>query len=135
MNGGTIDWKSSKQRIVVQFTTESEYIVKSEAAKGAVWIKKFNAKLGVLLSITRPMKMYCDKFGALILAKGSRYILRQFHYVSQACWKNEINILKVHIDLNIVDPLCLCLPPSMMIILKALDLDLVIVYSDLYFSI
>ncbi|GJV64014.1 hypothetical protein Tco_1474842 [Tanacetum coccineum] len=41
LNGGAVDWKSSKQSITAMFTTEAEYIATSEAAMKAVWIRKF----------------------------------------------------------------------------------------------
>ncbi|GJS33277.1 hypothetical protein Tco_0531659 [Tanacetum coccineum] len=36
LNGGTVDWKSSKQSTTAMFATESEYIAASEAAMEAV---------------------------------------------------------------------------------------------------
>ena len=37
---GAMSWKSSKQQIVTDSTTELEYIAASEAIKEAVWMKK-----------------------------------------------------------------------------------------------
>ena len=37
-NGGAVSWKSSKQSITVDFTTQAEYIAASDAAKEAVQI-------------------------------------------------------------------------------------------------
>ena len=50
LNGGVVSWKSSKQDTVADSTTESEYIAASEAAKEAVWIRKFITGLGVVPS-------------------------------------------------------------------------------------
>ena len=50
LNGGAVSWKSSKQETVADSTTEAEYIAASEAAKEAVWIRKFVSELGVVLS-------------------------------------------------------------------------------------
>ena len=44
--GGAVSWKSSKQEMVADSTTEAEYIAASEAAKEAVWIRKFVSELG-----------------------------------------------------------------------------------------
>ncbi|GJZ19309.1 retrotransposon protein, putative, ty1-copia subclass [Tanacetum coccineum] len=41
LNGGAVDWKSSKQSTTAMSATESEYIAASEAAMEAVWIRKF----------------------------------------------------------------------------------------------
>ena len=48
LNGGAISWRSSKQSTVADSTTEAEYIAVNEAAKEAVWMKKFIGDLGVI---------------------------------------------------------------------------------------
>ncbi|KAL4280040.1 hypothetical protein GQ457_03G019540 [Hibiscus cannabinus] len=48
LNGVVVSWKSSKQDIVADSTTEAEYIAASEV----VWIKKFITGLGVIPSIS-----------------------------------------------------------------------------------
>src|SRR4051812_32076652 len=57
LNSGAMSWKSSKQETVVDSTTEAEYIVASDAAKEAIWIKKFITKLGIVLSIADPVDL------------------------------------------------------------------------------
>ena len=47
LNGGAVSWKSSKQDTTTDSTVEAEYIAASEAAKEAVWIKKFITELEV----------------------------------------------------------------------------------------
>ena len=65
LNGGAINWKSSKQSTIADSTTEAEYIAASEAAKGAIWMCKFIPELEVVPSITGPIIVYCDNNGAI----------------------------------------------------------------------
>ena len=51
LNNGTVSWKSSKQQIVADSTTESEYVAASEAIKEAVWMKKLIMDLRVVPKI------------------------------------------------------------------------------------
>ena len=69
LNGGVVSWKSSKKDTVADYTTESEYIAASEAAKEAVWIRKFITRLRVVPSIIDPIELHCDNNGAIAQAK------------------------------------------------------------------
>ena len=66
INGGAVSWKSSKQQTVADSTTEAEYIAASEAAKEAVWMKKFISDLGVVPEIDKPVPLYCDNTGVIM---------------------------------------------------------------------
>ncbi|KAK8662652.1 hypothetical protein V6N13_024543 [Hibiscus sabdariffa] len=111
LNGGVVSWKSSKQDTVADSTIEAEYIAASEAAKEAVWIKKFVTELGVVPSISDAMELYCDNNGAIAQAKEprshqrSKHILRHFHLIREIIDRGDVEICKVHTDDNIVDPL------------------------------
>ena len=70
--GGAVSWKSSKQETVADSTTEAEYIAASEAAKKAIWIKKFISELGVVPSASSSVDLYCDNSGSIAQAKESR---------------------------------------------------------------
>ena len=50
-------------------TTETEYIVASEAAKEGVWIRKFLIELGVFPNASSPLDLYCDNSVAIAQAK------------------------------------------------------------------
>jgi hypothetical protein len=79
LNGGVMSWKCSKQGTLGNSMMEAEYIVASEAAKEAVWIKKFISELGVILSASRAMDLYCDNSGAIAQAKDPRAHKRAKH--------------------------------------------------------
>ncbi|GKA77168.1 hypothetical protein Tco_0783629 [Tanacetum coccineum] len=103
-------WKSSKQSATAQHATEAKYIAASEAAKEAVWIRKFIDELGVVPSNDYPIKMNCDNSAAIIIAKesgiqkGARHFQRKYHYVRECIKTGEIDIVKVHTDENLADP-------------------------------
>ncbi|KAL4360973.1 hypothetical protein GQ457_04G020370 [Hibiscus cannabinus] len=103
--------KSSKQDTVADSTTKAEYIAASEAAKEAVWIKKFIIELGVIPSISDAVDLYCDNNGAIAQGKEPRYhqrskhFLRRFHLIHEIIVRGDVEICKVHTDDNIVDPL------------------------------
>ncbi|KAK8501403.1 hypothetical protein V6N12_047138 [Hibiscus sabdariffa] len=111
LNGGVVSWKSSKQDTVADSTTEAEYITASEAAKEAVWIKKFITGLGVVPSISDVVDLYCDNNGAIAQAKEfrshqrSKHILRRFHLIWEIIDRGDVEICKVHTDDNMADPL------------------------------
>jgi hypothetical protein len=116
LNGGAVSWKSSKQDTVADSTTEAEYIAASEAAKEAVWIRKFVSELGVVPSASSPVDLYCDNNGAIALAKEprshkkSKHILRKYHLIRHFVERGDVKICKVHTDSNVADPLTKPLP-------------------------
>ncbi|GJR43171.1 hypothetical protein Tco_1311274 [Tanacetum coccineum] len=73
LNGGAVDWKSSKQR------------------------------LGIVPTINEPLNMYCDNSAAVHYAnepgvqKGARQLSKRYHYMFASVFElGEIRILKVH---------------------------------------
>ncbi len=52
--------KSSKQSTTTDSTTEAECIAASDAAKEAVWIKRFMTELVAILSIESVVPLHCD---------------------------------------------------------------------------
>ncbi|KAG8485641.1 hypothetical protein CXB51_018879 [Gossypium anomalum] len=75
LNSGAVSWKSSKQSTVADSTIEAEYITASEAAKEAVWIKKFITELG------------------------------RYHLIREIIDQGDVEIFRVPTDDNIADPL------------------------------
>ena len=60
-------------------TCEAEYIVASEAANEGVWMNEFISDLGVIPGASGPMNFFCDKNGAIALAKESKFQKRSKH--------------------------------------------------------
>ncbi|GJS06370.1 hypothetical protein Tco_0363166 [Tanacetum coccineum] len=67
MNGGAIDWKSSKQSTTTMSSKEAKYIAASKAAMEAILIHKFISRLGVVPSIDKPMDMYYNNTCAITI--------------------------------------------------------------------
>ena len=65
MGGGAITWKSVKQSCIADSTMEVEYVAACEAAKEAVWLKKFLFDLGVVRIEQVPITLFCDNSGAV----------------------------------------------------------------------
>jgi hypothetical protein len=116
MNRGVESWRSSKQSVVARSSIEAEYVASSEAAQEAVWMKEFISELGVVLSALDPMVIYCDHNSAIANAKdprshkNSKHIKRQFHSIREHVEEGDKKICKVHMDLNVADPLTKALP-------------------------
>ncbi|KAK1605887.1 hypothetical protein QYE76_029560 [Lolium multiflorum] len=111
-----VSWSSSKQCTVAKSSTESEYIAASEASSEAVWMKRFIVELGVVPSALDPLVIYCDNTGAIANAKEPRshkklkHIKLRFHSIREYIEDGEVEICKVHTDLNVADPLTKALP-------------------------
>ncbi|GJW31076.1 hypothetical protein Tco_0051108 [Tanacetum coccineum] len=116
LNGGAVDWRSSKQSTTAMSATEAEYIAASEAAMEAVWIRKFILGLGIVPKINEPIKMFYDNSVALHFAnepgfqKGARHYHRRYHYVRESIELGEIKFLKVHTNDNLAGPFTKALP-------------------------
>ena len=82
-------------------------------------MKEFISDLGVIPSTSGPMKIFCDNTGAIALAKESRFhkrtkhIKRRFNSICNQVSEGDIVICKIHMDLNVADPLTKPLPRAM----------------------
>ena len=79
-------------------------------------MKEFITDLGVIPSASGPMKIFCDNTGAIALAKESRFhkrtkhIKRRFNSIRDLVQVGDIEICKIHTDLNVAGPLTKPLP-------------------------
>ena len=79
-------------------------------------MKEFISDLGVIPSASGPMKIFCDNTRAIALAKESRFhkrtkhIKRRFNAIHHQVSEGDIEICKIHMDLNVADSLTKPLP-------------------------
>ena len=84
--------------MTADLTTETEYIAALDAAKEAVWIKKFISGLGVVPSSADPITLLCDNNGAIAQAKEprshqrSKHVLRHYHLIREIIARQDVNM-------------------------------------------
>ncbi|GJV97734.1 retrotransposon protein, putative, ty1-copia subclass [Tanacetum coccineum] len=109
LNGGDVDWKSTKQSIFATSSIDAEYIAAFNASKEAVWIRKFIYGLGVVPTIKEPINMYCDNTRAIAIVKdhgvtkGARHFRTKVHYLRETIDMGDVRIEKVDTDDNLAD--------------------------------
>jgi hypothetical protein len=59
MAGGAVFWKSVKQTLTATSTMEAEYVACYEATCHALWLWNFISDLGIIDSISKPLKIFC----------------------------------------------------------------------------
>ena len=64
LNRRVVVWRSIKQRCIADYTMEAKYVVACEAAKEAVWLKKFRQELEVVPNMNMSITLYYVDNGA-----------------------------------------------------------------------
>ena len=70
-------------------TMEAEYVAACEAAKEAVWLRKFLNDLEIVPNMELPITLYCDNSGAVANSKEPRshkrgkHIERKYHLIQE----------------------------------------------------
>jgi hypothetical protein len=72
LDGGIISWRSVKQSCIVDSTMEAEYAAACEAAKGAVWLRKFLMDLVVMRVEMSLITLFCNNRGTVAQSKKPR---------------------------------------------------------------
>ena len=87
LGGRAKSWRSVKQSCIADSTTEAEYVVAREAAKEAIWLKKFLFDLGVVRMEQVPITLFCNNSVVVAQSKNSRnhkkgkHIERYYHII------------------------------------------------------
>lgn len=112
LGGSCISWKSQLQPIVALSTTESEYIVITEAMKEALWLK---GVAGELKFLKDPVVVCSDSQSAIQVCKNpvfhdkTKHIDVRFHFIRDIVEKGEVLLEKIHTDRNPADMGTKCL--------------------------
>ena len=87
LGGRAISWRSVKQSCIADSTIEAEYVAAYEAAKEAVWLKKFLSDLGVMRIEQVLITLFYDNSGVVAQSKDPRnhkkgkHIERKYHII------------------------------------------------------
>ena len=110
LNGGSVVWRSIKQSCIADSTMEAEYVAACEAAKEAVWLRKFLIDLEVVPDAAQPMTLYCDNSGAVANSKEprshkrSKHIERRYHLIREIVARGDVEVKQISTHDNIADP-------------------------------
>nr|KYP44835.1 Retrovirus-related Pol polyprotein from transposon TNT 1-94 [Cajanus cajan] len=114
--GGAISWKSAKQTVIVASTMEVEFVACFEATVQTNWLRNFISGLGVVDSIAKPLKIYCDNSATVFFSKndkyskGAKHIELKYFVVKEEVQKQRVSIEHISTNLMIADPLTKGLP-------------------------
>ena len=95
---------------MADFICEAKYITTSDAAKKAVWLRKFIGELEVTPSVDGLVLLYCNNTGAIAQAKEPRshqhtkYILYRYHLIQEIVDRGNIDLQKIDERKNLADP-------------------------------
>ncbi|KAA0051362.1 gag/pol protein [Cucumis melo var. makuwa] len=110
LNGGAIVWRSIEQSCIVDSIMEAEYVATCEAAKEAVWLKKFLTDLEVVPNMHLPITLYCDNSGAVANSreprshKREKNIERKYHLIRKIVHRGDVTVTKISSEQNMTDP-------------------------------
>ena len=110
LGGGAVSWRIIKQKYIADSTTESQYVAACEAAKEAVWLKKFLMELGVVPASLSPIILYCDNSRAVAQSKEPRnhrkvkHIQRKHHLIRDIVQRGDVTVTKIATTDNLGDP-------------------------------
>ena len=116
LGGGAISWRSVKQSCITDSTMEAEYVATCEAAKEAVWLKKFLSDLGVMRIEQVPITLFCDNSRVVAQSKDPRnhkkrkYMERKYHIIRDIVARGDVVVAKIDSANNLADLFTKTLP-------------------------
>nr|GEV38010.1 putative ribonuclease H-like domain-containing protein [Tanacetum cinerariifolium] len=99
-------WQCKKQTIVANSTTKAEYVVATSCCRHVLWIQNQMLDYGFNLKNT---KIYIDNESTICIVKNpvfhskTKHIEIRHHFIRDSYEKKLIQVIKIHIDHNVVD--------------------------------
>ena len=115
---GAISWKSAKQTIIASSTMEAEFVACFEATVHGLWLRNFISGLGIVDSVSKPLRIYCDNSAAVFFSKNDKYSKGAKHMelkyltVKEDVQKQRVSIEHISTQLMVADPLTKGLAPK-----------------------
>lgn len=97
--GGAVSWASKRQQTTALSSTEAEYMSLTEAAKEAIYLRRFLHESPIICREIKPTTIYCDNQSAGKLVKNpiyharTKHIAIRYHFVRDAYENKEIEII------------------------------------------
>ncbi|GJW97700.1 retrovirus-related pol polyprotein from transposon TNT 1-94 [Tanacetum coccineum] len=97
---------------------EAEFVACYEATIHALWLQNFISELGVVDTVSKPLKIYCDNAATIFFSKNDKYskcakhMDIKFFIVKDEIQKQRVYLEHISTDLMIADPLTKGLPPN-----------------------
>jgi Reverse transcriptase (RNA-dependent DNA polymerase) len=113
IGAGAVSWSSKRQPTVALSTLEAEYMALTQAAKEALWLKRFLAELGIDIP---SVILFGDNQGSLALAKNnvfharSKHIDIQHHFIRDTIKSGDITLQYLPTQYMVADVLTKSLP-------------------------
>ena len=98
---------------------EVEFVACFEIIVQGLWLQNFISGLGVVDSIAKPLRIYCDNTAAVFFSKnnkyskGAKHMELKYFVVKEEVQKQRVSIEHISTELMIADPLTKGLPPNM----------------------
>ena len=111
LDGGVVSWKSAKQTVIIASTMEAEFVACFEVIVQANWLRNFVSGLGIVDSIAKPLRIYCDNSATVFFfkndkySKGAKHMELKYFVVKEEVQKHRVLIEHISTNLMIVDPL------------------------------
>ena len=95
---------------------EAKYVAACEAAKEAIWLKKFLSDLGVVRIEQVPITLFCDNSGAVSQSKDptnhkkGKHIETKYQIIRDIIARGDVVVAKIESANNLTNPFTKALP-------------------------